>query len=70
MVISIACSSETWRKMAGIVLLPASVEARQRRSPAINWKRPLAERAHQYRLHHAICGDGRSQLGQLLLLDQ
>ena len=42
MVISIACSSETWRRIAGIVFLPANSEARQRRSPAISWKRPLA----------------------------
>jgi hypothetical protein len=37
MVISIACSSETWRRMAGMVGLPASAEARQRRSPAMSW---------------------------------
>jgi len=42
MVISIACSSDTWRRIAGMVVFPACCEARQRRSPAINWKRPLA----------------------------
>ena len=41
-VISIACSSETWRRMAGTVVLPAICEARQRRSPAMSWNRPLA----------------------------
>jgi len=33
MVISAACSSETRRRMAGIFSLPASFDARQRRSP-------------------------------------
>ena len=42
MVISIACSSDTWRRIAGIVFFPASCEARQRRSPAISWNRPFA----------------------------
>ncbi len=68
MVISIACSSETWRRMAGMVGLPASREARQRRSPAMSWKRPLAQRAHQHRLYYSVGGDGGGQFGQLLLI--
>src|SRR5262249_1964773 len=36
-----ACSFETWRTTAGMVVLPARFEASQRRSPAINWNLPL-----------------------------
>ena len=42
MVISKACSSETWRTMAGMVVLPAAWDARQRRSPMMSWYRPPA----------------------------
>ena len=41
MVISIACSSETWRRMAGMVAFLASSEARQR---------PAGDEAHPQ--HH------------------
>ena len=55
MVISIACSLETWRTMAGTVALPARWEASQRRSPVMSWKRPamLAD------------GDGLNDAGDL-----
>ena len=40
MVISAACCSETRRTIAGIVVFPASFEARHRRSPSTSTYRP------------------------------
>ena len=69
MVISIACSSETDRTIAGIVGFPARWEASQRRSPAINWKRSPGQRSHKDRLHDSGRRDRGSQLLQLLLVE-
>jgi hypothetical protein len=67
MVISIACSSDTWRKIAGMVVLPACCEPA---SLASNELKPAVRlRPHEDRLDHSIGGNGSRKFGQLLFVD-